>query len=522
MKMNLFLSGVSVATCLFLFSLNALSAKEKSAVSPDAPCSCQDESGVASRFYPRLGSDIAEYADLVSVTGWSFVGGEEAFNRIFYKDYQRSSSSSGSSSFHSFTALGRTPMRVASPNRDIVINLTPCKDKTGFYKVPVSVEYREGMKDYDFSFDYKTFDGHARSYLKALMSIYRLTEKELLVYLLTRDQWNQQLIFTSVWPEIDFKKTEEAIKRINKTYGTNILLSPNESEYESIVKMLEEFEDKHVNIFDFALNEFIIHGNSQDHKMTEDEEIRFNRLFRSLGSHHVETYHIDRLIYPEVNMVFNTSYIGFIIPKDILRPWNIKQKAPLRNEQGEEMDTEILVETEALYYKKREHDYDTKLTFDVDGVCMPPAEITGTGILFSLQNVRMETENNTFNNYSYDIGGFYESDLLTIGQNGIYDLLEHFLGLYSEEASFDIPVNNKRVQGEGISVFLNSKMLLGVVRLPLESSSTPGNIVLSTSNGSKLKTTVSELEKQIKANGLTDCALIQERGELILYFKKLV
>jgi hypothetical protein len=136
-------------------------------------CTCREIENINTNhpFYQTLNS-ITNYTMLTKFISWKLVGGEKTFNKLFYKNYNSSRNTDGSSVFETFTLTSFNHVLLFKQMQDSIgINLTPCKSK--FYNFDINAYFRYPISRYIRNYDFeREFDNYAQSYVNILCEVY--------------------------------------------------------------------------------------------------------------------------------------------------------------------------------------------------------------------------------------------------------------------------------------------------------------------------------------------------------------
>ena len=322
-------------------------------------CSCRkiEEIDTRPRYYPAL-QQFGTYTMFTKLIPWKLVGGEEAFNNLFCKNFQESSSTSGAAVWRAFALTSRNPILLFNhPQDSIGINLTPCQTQFYEFYVNATFEYpiSTHVRNYDFE---KEFDNYAQSYVDVLCTVFGYNLLEQVFEYMKEDEIRQ------------------VIDQINKKYKTDVVYD-EDGEYIDYLPIV--LYEKRISFSEFIADMFV-KTDEQIRPINEIEEERINNIFGVYTSYRsIEA--VKKLITPTIRMSSHEGYISFIINSKMLhKPNNSKDKTA----------TEILTKISHFSF-----DTENGLNPNIEEICLPQSEIAGTGVLIAYTGKNVKLENSS-------------------------------------------------------------------------------------------------------------------------------
>jgi len=361
-----------------IFTQHCISAQvvaqgQKSEFSVDyKTCSCQriEDANTTPRYAPAL-DGMTNYIMFSKLITWKLVGGANVFKDLFHKNYVSSINTTGSSAWRKFVVTSRKPILFNHPQDSIAINLTPCQaqfydfDVNTFTNYPVS----QYVRNYEFE---KEFDHYTQSYIDILCA----------------SVGNNETLLRHIFYYKTEKEAKEFIAVINEKYKINVVYGLVEGHIDPIFGYVEEDSD-HVDAillalqekripFSQFLGEMIVKTNDKLRPINETEKQRLSDIFRLFVSKEDVTEVVHKLITPTINLSSEAKYIRFIIDRKILR--NVESNN----------STEILTRIDYFDFKT-----ENGLTLNIQEICLPQSEITGTGVEISYTSGNVEFINSS-------------------------------------------------------------------------------------------------------------------------------
>ncbi len=458
-------------------------------------CECSQGKGTKPTFVPTL-TALAELNEIQKASNWKFIT-EKSYNSLFYRNFQFSTGTN--SAFYSLELLAFDPLVLTPNDNSFQLNLTPCKNSENFSSLALSVGKEQAIIRYLPSFEWDDFDHSAKAYLEVLYEISETDHEHLL----------KQLLF-----DRELTNLPAFIQKVNLKYHCVIPLNSNEPE-EFIKAMLEEFEKRNIYPNDFILNEFILSENGT-HRITQTEQERLRKLFYEIISNRPFS-ELDNFLKPQFNIDFDTKFISLQVNANVLRKWDLIGNRALLNNKGQYEAVPMLATVKGT-------NFTTKLGFQttISAICMPKAELSGTGILLVASNAQL-INNNTdrersmihLRQFKY-ISNQYNTKSKSAWPNEqtfIYDsLLDNFSGIALTAVNFTIPFKNTFILGVSKEFLINNKIVSGIIQIPL---SRQGNVNLPAAHyrvqteNEAMTISTDELEAFFKAKGFNEVNVVQ-------------
>lgn len=459
---------------------------------------------------PGLMTDLVSYDAFKKFTGWEFAGKENFYDKLFYKGLQVSLNNGGG--LYALTGLVYKPIRLMHPAKTFTINITPCATTNIGTELPIKVNYEQNIKKYIPGFDEDSFDRTATAYTNVLLRIAGVDDKDIL----------HKLLFNYMTDDIN-----SFISKINATYGLTI--TTNAGNEEKLVEdILKGLDSKKIAFADFIVTQFVQTDNLP-HPLNEKEELALIDIFSDrIGGFSVET--LNRFIYPQVRASIDTKKIGIEIDEKIIRRWDGIKKKPLTDQNGKFIPANILADVPSLGYSTQDG-----INVTLKDVCFTHSEITGTGILLNFNKATLVTVSNyheyKLNNINYPL--FITDSTFFPGQPMAqahyeykYDpLITSFSGLLINDATVQLPGTKKMIPAIGRNIIINNKLISGVLIFQAEtlidSKTFPTAPNIKTGD-QPFEVSMQELQQAVQKLGINNYRFVNERGQLKMYFKKIL
>ncbi|MDR2204703.1 MAG: hypothetical protein LBE36_00860 [Flavobacteriaceae bacterium] len=297
-------------------------------------------------YFPQL-VDLKSYNMFSKLIPWKLAGGEEAYSKLFYKNYQFSINTSGSAIWEYYILV--TPIKpvlsFTHPENSIGINLTPCQSQFRDFNITGTTEYpiMRYMR-YDFE---KDFDHYSQSYVDILCRMID-SEREILPQALAYKNKNE---------------IESIIAQINKKYKADVVYD-DDGEYLDYIPIV--LSEKKIPFSQF-INDIFIKTDDEIRPINETEKTRINNIFNTFSAGNAMDT-VLKLITPVIRFSSDAEYISLIIDEKMLHQTNSQKNTA----------TEILVGISSLTFETK-----TGFSLQIDKICLPQSEIADTGILIS-------------------------------------------------------------------------------------------------------------------------------------------
>ncbi len=503
----------------FIFFFNNTSAQENSNIENNIPkmkgfqeklnsCECYQYVEKQLGYMPFL-KTLNSYESFTNKTGWKYAGIDNFYENVFFKNLQ--TTLNRRTAFYSFTTISNKQIQLLHPDSTFAINMTPCTNENKIYELPINIIYEHSIKEYISDFDYELFDRTAKSYFEVILNIIGDKKEEIL--------YNVLYIYEK-------KDIQSFISNINSKYHTKIELD-SLSKDNNISNILAEFERKNVDFSNFILNEFILTENS-NHIINDDEKDRMLNIFNDwFGYITIES--IDKIIYPQINATFENKNINIEIDKNIIRKWDTLKNKPMKMGKSKCISTNILAEISSFKYSTSDG-----VDIQINNLCVNQSEITGTGILLNFSNgYLISSQKQHYNHLEYynyplfitDSSFYMEQPMVPKHNIYVFDsLLTNFTGLLVQNATINIPYKRNVITVNGLDIILNNKFISGKIIFKTiglsETKNKSSEIKIVIDENTIIKTTIIDLEKHFKKNGINNIKFVKDEEQLIMYFLK--
>lgn len=469
-------------------------------------CECPPVKPSPSKFVPSL-STLLPYEAFQKAIPWKYANAKD-YAALFFSQLQNTGTADVA--FYSLTALSSRPIRLVHPKNAFTVNLSPCQ-KDNETEVPLSIVYTHSIKKYDRGFEHESFDRSAKSYLEVLMEMAGIDEDDLL---------EQCLFHSSVLDLPAF------IKKINKRYGTTIVLAEDDEEA-TLQHIQQGLAQKKIALLDFILQEFVFsNGATKTHPITKDEGAKLEEAFGAyLG--HFTIQDLDRIIYPRIVATIEIPHLGIELNNKLLHRWDALRKQPLVDKKGIPLAPTILAELDPK--SPLQFESDKGIRQPLHRVCFTRSEIAGTGILLHFSKARLVDgsgwEELNVTNYPHLITDtvYKKVEGMQIPVYTYDTLLTKFAGLVLEDAQLFIPFQQQVLTATSSNLLVNNRLLTGSLLLPLSKTSlgtnTTNKLWLKT-DGEAIETSLPALEKHFRSLGLNSLRLVLYDTEVVVHFIK--
>ena len=260
------------------------------------------------KYYPAL-SDIMKADDLPDFLSFIKEGIQTIFSKIYYKDYQVSKSTSGSSAFYSLDVVSRTKLAFELPGTGIKFVLNPDYEDNTISSFPITVFWQWEIMRYVRYFNLNGFSFSLEDFYDLALEILGISEEQ--AFQLVIDKF-------VVSSDPNISKFDQLVEDINLLYGTSIAIDANASNRMQELIVQVELINKKVFPTVFAL--YILDND------LETAKNKLNTFFSAFIPNDIEGY-IKNLITPKARVTLELS-AAIEFPRKVLVPWNDEGTAP--------------------------------------------------------------------------------------------------------------------------------------------------------------------------------------------------
>jgi len=179
-------------------------------------CECESKPNAKISYAASL-KNLLDYEAFQKLSGWSLVGGDSSYNKLFFINFQ--SSVGHDQAFYSLKLVSFKPLLLESPDRTYRVELNSCNNQSRHRDLTLSLSYSEPIHRYDRSFEREEFDSTAASYLNLMQYVGQINDDEvLLTYLFNHPRRQYQQILSEMEDAFGFKldpKLEDKSKLFN-------------------------------------------------------------------------------------------------------------------------------------------------------------------------------------------------------------------------------------------------------------------------------------------------------------------
>ncbi len=459
-------------------------------------CQCSESSSRPIQFAPML-SGLADNSDFEKASGFRRVGVDSAFDATFFMDLQNQSHRSGR--FFGMTLIAYRSLRLQPVGGGPILNLTPClPEKRAFAEVPVRATVEQEIVRYGVGIDEESFDRRARSYYDLMSAV--------------AGKRHEEFLADAMRVLGDRLSRRDLLGELRADYDLDVRVDDSLSDMKAAAAIVEALDEKDLSVYDVVydiyLKKHIEDGDGMlDSAGSERLETLFTDIFSLGGVDRIDrmirnSYHVE-IDVPRVSVEFDTSHV---------RRWDPAARAPFLDSMGRREGGRFLVDVKSLTFRS-EGGLQLKRT---GGICVPPIELTGTGIVLTPGRIVIDLDPN---NDPPELGEAAEETRGDIEQRE-YDYfawapmdLEPFVGVGVMTADVMLTVNGKRLSGSARDIGIREKKAFGVITIPGEA-----NNDTFTANGPDGPVTINidTLRKQLHANGVDNAVLVDD--VLTIYF----
>jgi hypothetical protein len=421
------------------------------------------------KYYPAL-SDLIKPEDLPDFLSFIKDGLQEVFDKMYYKDYQTSKSTSGSSAFYSLDIVSRKKLALELPGTDVFFVLNPDYEDSSISSFPITVFWEWEVMRYIKYFNVNGFSFSAEDFYHLGLQILNISEEQII----------QLAINTFVVQSNPvLSKFGQLVQDINALYGASIAI--DESSTNSLQELMVQ-----VNLLDKKVAPAIFSLYLLSTDLTATKE-KINTFFSSFIPSDIEEY-IKKILTPKARVTLELS-AAIEFPRKILVPW--KNNGTERDE--DETHIARFQFAKALLYADTQAGIGYNL--ELAGTLNPQfCEIGKSGMLIQIESLKLDLSKKT-----------------NIAEADADGRPNDFVGVYARALSVTLPsrwFHNDTVQGTpsttlrlgGYDLLIGTGGVSGAIMLETVPSSIAGGTVDYYDKEFDLKFPVTLLQKDVTAS----------------------
>jgi hypothetical protein len=316
-------------------------------------------------YYPAL-SDLMKPADLPDFLSFIKDGLQAVFDKMYYKDYQTSRSTTGSSAFYSLDIVSRKKLALELPGTGVFFVLNPDYNDSTISSFPVTVFWEWEVMRYVRYFNLNGFSFSPEDFYHLALQILNISEEQVIELAI-----NTFVVQSN--PALS--KFGQLVQDINTLYSAAIAIE--ESSQNKLQELIVQ-----VNLLDkkIAPAVFSLYLLTTDLNTTKE---KIKTFFSSFIPDDFEAY-IKKIITPKARLTLElTAAIEF--PRKILVPW--KNNGSERDE--DETKIARFKFAKALLYADTQAGIGYNL--ELAGTLDPPfCEIGKSGILIQIESLKLD------------------------------------------------------------------------------------------------------------------------------------
>ncbi|MEN2416394.1 hypothetical protein [Flavobacterium mesophilum] len=390
------------------------------------------------KYYPAL-SDLMKPEDLPDFLSFIKDGLQDVFQKMYYKDYQTSKSTSGSSAFYSLDVISRTKLALELPGTGVFFVLNPDYEDTTISSFPITVFWEWEVMRYIRYFNANGFSFSVEDFYDLALTVLKISEEQIIQLAI-----NTFVIQSS--PALS--KFGQLVQDINTLYGTTIAI--DETSDNSLQELIVQ-----VNLLDkkVAPAIFSLYLLSTD---LSETKAKVKTFFSSFIPNDIEEY-IKKIITPKARVTLELA-AAIEFPRKILVPW--KNNGTERDE--DETHIARFQFAKALLYADTEAGMGYNL--ELAGTLSPPfCEIGKSGMLIQVENLKLDLSKKT-----------------NIAEADADGRPKDFVGVYARAASVTLPskwFHDFQKEGQGNTA---TTLRIGASDLLIGTGGLSGDIYLET------------------------------------------
>lgn len=317
-------------------------------------------------YYPKL-SSLITLDSIPSELGFVKNLSQALFNKVYYKDYQTSSSSLGDSAFHSLNIVSKEKIAF-----DLVYGLKFILNRdfqnNTISSFPVTVQYNWPILAYVSKFNLNNFSFGAEEIFKIAMKSLNLTEEKVIDEAIA--------IFTTPTGN----SINQFVNDVNSSLGLSIPYPP--SSYNMLKNLVDSINSSYEQGAMLAVFAVYI---LEDGNLSQTSS-NLKRFFKNILPGDIEEY-VKGLIKPKALITLETS-ASIEFPRNILKPWTTNSSGELIPDPNPDTKTYFDFAKAVLYA-----DTVSGIGYDLDiaGTLNPTySEIGNTGLLVQLDRLKLD------------------------------------------------------------------------------------------------------------------------------------
>jgi hypothetical protein len=322
------------------------------------------------KYYPAL-SDIMKPEDLPDFLSFIKDGLQSVFDKMYYKDYQTSKSTSGSSAFYSLDIISRKKLALELPGTGVFFVLNPDYEDSKISSFPVTVFWEWEVMRYLKYFNNNSFSFSVEDFYDLALTVLNISEEQIIQLAI-----NTFVVQSS--PALS--KFGQLVQDINKLYSTTIAIDESsENKLQELIVQINLLDKK------VAPAIFSLYLLSTD---LSETKAKIKTFFSSFIPNDIEEY-IKKIITPKARVTLELA-AAIEFPRKMLVPWKNDGK------ERDEDETHIarFQFGKALLYADTQEGMGYNL--ELAGTLSPKyCEIGKTGMLIQIENLKLDLSKKT-------------------------------------------------------------------------------------------------------------------------------
>ncbi|MCP2027476.1 hypothetical protein L1276_002633 [Flavobacterium sp. HSC-32F16] len=322
------------------------------------------------KYYPAL-SDIMKPEDLPDFLSFIKDGLQSVFDKMYYKDYQTSKSTSGSSAFYSLDIISRKKLALELPGTGVFFVLNPDYEDSKISSFPVTVFWEWEVMRYLKYFNNNSFSFSVEDFYDLALTVLNISEEQIIQLAI-----NTFVVQSS--PALS--KFGQLVQDINRLYSTTIAIDESsENKLQELIVQINLLDKK------VAPAIFSLYLLSTD---LSETKAKIKTFFSSFIPNDIEEY-IKKIITPKARVTLELA-AAIEFPRKMLVPWKNDGK------ERDEDETHIarFQFAKALLYADTQEGMGYNL--ELAGTLSPKyCEIGKTGMLIQIENLKLDLSKKT-------------------------------------------------------------------------------------------------------------------------------
>ncbi|MHC0445867.1 hypothetical protein ACWA1F_10670 [Flavobacterium sp. 3-218] len=322
------------------------------------------------KYYPSL-SDLMKPEDLPDFLSFIKDGLQSVFDKMYYKDYQTSKSTSGSSAFYSLDIISRKKLALELPGTGVFFVLNPDYEDSKISSFPVTVFWEWEVMRYLKYFNNNSFSFSVEDFYDLALTVLNISEEQIIQLAI-----NTFVVQSS--PALS--KFGQLVQDINRLYNTAITIDESsENKLQELIVQINLLDKK------VAPAIFSLYLLSTD---LSETKAKIKTFFSSFIPNDIEEY-IKKIITPKSRVTLELA-AAIEFPRKMLVPWN--EEGTKRDE--DETHIARFQFAKALLYADTEAGMGYNL--ELAGTLSPKyCEIGKTGMLIQIENLKLDLSKKT-------------------------------------------------------------------------------------------------------------------------------